>query len=88
VRPKGLCQIKIPKTILGIEPVVFRLVAQCLNRLRNRIPHSQYRGKLILYSYRVIKAKIHTANCLMRTFPPMKLEVKAHFVWQKYGYDI
>jgi hypothetical protein len=32
------CQLKNPATSLGIEPATFRLVGQCLNQLRYRVP--------------------------------------------------
>jgi hypothetical protein len=38
VRPKRLCQWKIPMKPSEIEPATFRLVAQCLNQLRHLVP--------------------------------------------------
>jgi hypothetical protein len=40
VRPERLCQREIPTTLLGIEPTILQLVAQCLNQMRHHVPHS------------------------------------------------
>jgi hypothetical protein len=50
VQPEGLSQWRIPMTALTIEHATFRLVAQCLNKLRRRVtPHADFGNNIELW---------------------------------------
>ena len=68
--PQGSCQWIIPMIPSGIEPATFRLVAQCLNQLRNRVPPASLKFKLILFFSMTIPQKCLIPqvflNCLLK----------------------
>jgi hypothetical protein len=57
VRLEGLGKLKNPVASSGIETTTFRLVAQCLNQLRYRVPLYVRRSNIIL--------KVHISNFLL-----------------------
>jgi hypothetical protein len=83
MRPKGLCQRKIPPTPWGIKSATFQLVAQCLNQLRYGLPRTtpqEARGSqgqaeeflaswAMWYSQSMLSA-IHVANLLISSAVP------------------
>jgi hypothetical protein len=65
VRPKGLCQRKIPMRLSGIEPATLRFVAQCLNHCATACP-THLAPLLILRKYYFKLRDILTGNVLQQ----------------------
>ena len=73
MQPERLCQRKIPVTPSEIEPATFRPVAQCLNRLRHRVPQI----------HKIIKIKISPAGNLENAAVGLRLvsDITVCFAW-------
>jgi len=66
VRPKRLCQWKIPMTPSEIEPATFWLVAQCPNKLRHGVPQKQVSSSC---KFIIMTIRNETVSATLRPVP-------------------
>jgi len=75
VRPEGLCEWKIPLTPPGIEPATFRIVSQCLKKMRHRVPPEKIKGSRNFNWRRVVerlqtdRPKLFASNSIETNHP-------------------
>jgi hypothetical protein len=82
VRLEGLCQRRIPVTPLGTDPATFRLVAQCLNHMRHRMPTNKNCTALQLVQDLQKKEKIRL-HCIYKLISYLTVKSRnAYFEYQ------
>jgi hypothetical protein len=76
MRLERLGQLKNPVTSSEIKPATFRIVAECLNQLRYRVPQIPTVGEALLNIYWITQCRISEDtfhNCLRENLKSHKL---------------
>ena len=83
VRLEGLCQRRIPVTPSGIDAATFRLVVQCLNHVRHRVPPNKNCTALQLVQNLQKKKEKIRLRCIYKLISYLTVKSRnAHFEYQ------
>jgi hypothetical protein len=78
VRPEGMCQRILTIKLSGIEPANFRLVAQCLNQLRHRVPRLKLGKSKFVFERSIMFQLKYVLNCNYANMPHVQLCTQFH----------